>query len=309
MSNENHQNQNGGAHLRPKAAASGGKKALIAILCVLAVAVLGVGAYLGIQALTPKPAETEPPTETTETPTEAPSTEPPEVVEPSSSFVEPSVEVVEVDDYEPSEALLDAIAENADVKGILSYGNGTSLYIVQGSDNAYYLDHDYRMKSSWTGAPFLDCHCKLDPRDTNLIIHGHNMKNGTMFSNLISYYDKQYMASFPIFTYATADDFEIYVPYAVVDVDVYEQSSAYFDILKWNFDTEKDFNDYVGYYMSNSAYELPIKAEYGDTLLTLSTCNYKNSATSDGRLLICLRKLRPNETVDDIQALFDAMKN
>lgn len=307
MSNENMQREHtsGGAHLKPKAGASGGKKALIAVLCVLAVAVLGVGAYLGIQALNPQTQETEPVIESPTDPTSEAPTEPTEAPE-TTEFTEPTVEIVEPDAYEPSETLLEAIEQNSDVKGILSYGNGTSLFIVQGADNAYYLDHDYLMKSSWTGAPFIDCHNTLEPRDTNLIIHGHNMKNGTMFSNLISFYDKQYMNKFPIFTYATADEMEIYVPYAVVDVDVYEQSPNYFDILKWNFASEQEFNEYVGYYVTNSAYELPVKAEYGDTLLTLSTCNYKGGSTGDGRLLICLRKLRADETVDSIQALFDA---
>lgn len=300
------ENAAGGAHLRPDEKKSGGKKALTAILAVLAVAVLGVGAYLGVKALqkNQQPQETAANVES-EAPTQESGFETGVMVE--TEFVEPTVEIVDAEEYEPDQALLDAIAENDDVVGVLNYGMASSLYIVHGDDNSYYLNHDYQRNSSWTGAPFADYRCKLDPRDTVVMIHGHNMKNGTIFSDLINFYDQEYMFRYPIFTLSTATEQEVYVPFAVSDIEAYENAADYVDIVKWNFDTDEEFNDYVKIFTDRSVYKLPVTAEPGDDLLLLLTCNYKSGTNGDGRLVVCLRRVRDDENVDDLKAMFEEM--
>lgn len=276
----------------------GGKTVLIAVLCFLLVGLLAVGGYFGIKMLSNRQQEpteaptTEAPVETT---TEAPAmeSESQETELPTEESTEP---VEETESYVPDTELLEVMAANTDVVGRLTYGNDYSLYITQCGDNVYYLTHDYEKKSNWVGAPFFDYRNSLNPRDTNLMIHGHNMKNNTIFSNLISFYKEDFTRKYPIVTFATGNRLETYVIYAVVDVEVDPDTSTYFKITEWNFDTDSAFNDYVGYYQSHSRFELPVDVKPDDQLLTLSTCNYIGV---NGRLLVCCRMLRDGETAQD----------
>ena len=57
----------------------------------------------------------------------------------------------------------------------------------------YYLRRDFEEQYSLAGTPFLDV--RSSPADSrNLIIHGHNMKDGSMFAPLRFYLEKKSMA-------------------------------------------------------------------------------------------------------------------
>lgn len=64
--------------------------------------------------------------------------------------------------------------------------------LVQGDDNKYYLDHLPNGKKSSSGSIFIDYQNRL-AEDFNVIIYGHNMKDGTMFGQLKNFYgDKKF---------------------------------------------------------------------------------------------------------------------
>lgn len=48
---------------------------------------------------------------------------------------------------------------------------------------------------SQSGVPFMDFRCD---ENSNLILYGHNMKNGTMFGNLTGYTDAYFAAEHPV---------------------------------------------------------------------------------------------------------------
>lgn len=66
-----------------------------------------------------------------------------------------------------------------------------------------YLRRDFYGNYSQSGVPFLDSRCNLT--DTNLIIYGHNMRNGTMFSELKNYVNADFRNAHPIIEFETAD--------------------------------------------------------------------------------------------------------
>ncbi len=66
-----------------------------------------------------------------------------------------------------------------------------------------YLRRDFYGNYSQSGVPFLDARCNLT--DTNLIIYGHNMRNGTMFSELKNYVNADFRNAHPIIEFETAD--------------------------------------------------------------------------------------------------------
>ena len=144
------------------------------------------------------------------------------------------------------------IAENADCIGWLSIDGTNISYPVMHtpSDPQKYLRRNFYGKYSQSGVPFLDGRC--DIQSTNLIIYGHNMKNGTMFADLKKYVDKDFLSAHRTVKFETADGV---------------QTFTVTEVLKTN--------------ISNEWYNR-ISAEDGRQLI-LSTC-YESG--KDGRLLI-----------------------
>ena len=97
------------------------------------------------------------------------------------------------------------IAENADCIGWLSI-DGTSIsypVMYTPSEPQKYLRRSFYGKYSQSGVPFLDGRCSTV--GGNLIIYGHNMKNGTMFSDLKKYLNTDFLNSHRTVRLETAD--------------------------------------------------------------------------------------------------------
>ena len=97
------------------------------------------------------------------------------------------------------------ITENADYIGWLSIDGTNISYPVMHtpSDPQKYLRRNFYGKYSQSGVPFLDGRCDL--QSSNLIIYGHNMKNGTMFSDLKKYLNTDFLNSNRTVRLETAD--------------------------------------------------------------------------------------------------------
>ena len=97
------------------------------------------------------------------------------------------------------------IAENADCIGWLSIDGTNISYPVMHtpSDPQKYLRQNFYGKYSQSGVPFLDSRCSMN--GGNLIIYGHNMKNGTMFSDLKKYLNTDFPNSHRTVRLETAD--------------------------------------------------------------------------------------------------------
>lgn len=97
------------------------------------------------------------------------------------------------------------IAENADCIGWLSIDGTNISYPVMhtSSDPQKYLRRNFYGKYSQSGVPFLDGRCDL--QSSNLIIYGHNMKNGTMFSDLKKFLNTDFLNAHRTVKFETAD--------------------------------------------------------------------------------------------------------
>ena len=112
------------------------------------------------------------------------------------------------------------IAVNGDCIGWLSI-DGTSIsYPVMHtpSDPQKYLRRNFYGKYSQSGVPFLDGRCNL--QSTNLIIYGHNMKNGTMFSDLKKYVDRDFLNAHRIVKFETMDGIRYFTVTKVLRTDI-----------------------------------------------------------------------------------------
>lgn len=77
------------------------------------------------------------------------------------------------------------------------------------SDPQKYLRRNFYGKYSQSGVPFLDGRCDL--QSSNLIIYGHNMRNGTMFSDLKRYVDRDFLNAHRTVKFETADGVQTFI--------------------------------------------------------------------------------------------------
>ena len=94
--------------------------------------------------------------------------------------------------------------ENSDIIGWIEIENTNIDYpVLQCSDNDFYMNHNYKKEFSINGSIFLDKAYSWNPPSSNLLIYGHNMKNNTMFQNLLNYKDKNYYNTHPTIRFTT----------------------------------------------------------------------------------------------------------
>lgn len=180
-------------------------------------------------------------------------------------------------------------AENPDAVGLLSFGAGRSLYVCQGKDNYYYMSHQFDGTENPAGMIFMDCRNSLWPRSDNLILYGHNMRDGSRFGTLKRFTEAEYLLAHPTFTLADACETVEYLPFAVFHTTVLTADDAYFAFDKIDFADEAEFDAYVSEVKARSVLDLPLSVEYGDRLLTLATCSSEHDR---GRLVVVCREKR-----------------
>ena len=255
--------------------------------------------------LTPSPVPTEEPTQP---PTSAPTPEPTPEAEPTFEVavdatlvprVTPDADTIVYSIPTPppvQDSFKDLLALNPETIGFLSIGETVSLPVVQKkNDNSYYLNHSFEGEASDAGALFLDGSNLLVPEDDNLLVYGHNMRNGTMFHALSGYCDLDFLKQHALVQFDTIYENRTYVPFAAFTANVDPGSDDYLDIRQFLFD-EDSFDLFVYRISKLSLYDSPIDVEYGDRLLLLVTCEYTHD---NGRFIVALREMRADET--DIQ--------
>lgn len=157
------------------------------------------------------------------------------------------------------------------------------------SSSEYYLHRGFDREESDEGLPFLDWRCLKNPRSTNLLMYGHNMKNGHMFADLIKYEDEEFFDEHRLIRYDSIYEEGYYDIVAVFRTRVaYEDEDAFrfYDFIE--ADTEAEFNEFIESARALSLYETGVTASFGDKLITLSTCEYTED---DGRFVVVAKQI------------------
>lgn len=180
--------------------------------------------------------------------------------------------------------------ENEEIIGWIEIAEtNINLPVCQAQDNSYYLTHNYKKEKATSGALFLDKDFNLDKPSTNYLIYGHRNKNGTMFEDLIKYKDEQFFKSHPTIKFTTTKEDTEYQIIAVFFSRVYYKDEQnvfrYYQFV--NAESETEYNEYISNCKKASIYDTGATAEYGEQLLTLSTCEYSQE---DGRFAIVAKK-------------------
>lgn len=148
-----------------------------------------------------------------------------------SQIAEPTVTTAQTES-EPTERpaaernIQALITENADCIRWLSIDGTNISYPVMHtpSDPQKYLRRNFYGKYSQSGVPFLDGRCDL--QSSNLIIYGHNMRNGTMFSDLKRYVDRDFLNAHRTVKFEAADGVQTFI---VTEVLKTNTSDAWYD--------------------------------------------------------------------------------
>lgn len=164
-----------------------------------------------------------------------------------------------------------ALALNPDTIGRLKLGESIDTYVVQ-RDNAYYLRHSFSDEYSLSGAIFLDVTCSIYPKSRALIIHGHNMKDGTAFGKLRRFSSADYLNRYPVIRFSTLYETGTYLPFAVGYFSVDPLDADYLDIYQANSLSEQVFTAFTQKVRSMASYRIGRWACWDDSLLILMTC-------------------------------------
>ena len=207
---------------------------------------------------------------------EAPAEE--KVEETDVELPEPEEEkVVWVDPYADALAAMDFTAlrqVNPEVLGwILIPGSPVSYPLMQGEDNAKYLNTTWRGTRSSVGSIFMEHQNSADLSDFNTIIYGHRTANKSMFGSLKSYAKQDYLKSHP-YIYITDDaGSRIYAVFAAYEVGVRELT------YRLGFEDEADKSEFLEFCVAASVVDTGIVPEVDDQILTLSTCTGRGDDT------------------------------
>lgn len=185
--------------------------------------------------------------------------------------------------------------KNNDLIGWLNIPGVVDLPVVY-RDNSYYLDKDFYKKSSKSGTLFLDVNHPLKDTTQHLVIHGHNMNDGSMFGLLAHYKNKSYIREHGIVTFSTLYEKQ---NYAVVAVAITSENAGKPGFIPYIgnpvFHSASAFNYYMKKVEAGSLYKMYLDVQPTDALLTLSTC------LDDDRLLIVCRRVRDGESLEDVR--------
>ncbi|HIS02921.1 MAG TPA: class B sortase [Candidatus Pullichristensenella avicola] len=199
----------------------------------------------------------------------------------------------------PQESFSQLLSANAETVGWLSASDSIDFAIVQ-RDNEYYLTHNFFGEQTAEGTAFMDAGNSVYPLDEHILIHGHNMRDGSVFGDLDLFRDLDYLKENAVATFNTIYENAQYVPIAVFDISATPGDQDFVDMQTFNFDTDEDFLNFVNEARARSIFDIPVEVERGDRLLSLVTCSYNND---NGRLVVMLRALREGETAQEMTAL------
>jgi sortase B len=170
--------------------------------------------------------------------------------------------------------------------------------IVQGTDNSFYLNHDYTGKYNGNGAAFIDY--RYNKFALNKIIYGHNMNltpTKPIFTTIMSWKDQEYFDTHRELYYTDANGLtEKYLIVGIAHFDVSKKEEySYLDMF---FDTEEKFRGWVEYIKAHSSiWDLGVNTiDYrADEVITLSTCDRKLNLGANGRTILFCINLTNNE--------------
>ena len=169
---------------------------------------------------------------------------------------------------------------NSDVVGWIRFDEPSEINypVVQGRDNEEYLKRTFEANTNKLGTLFVDVNNPGDFSGRNTFIYGHNMKNGSMFAQLLKYKDDSFYKEHPYFYIYTPDGkvrtYEFFSAGVVKDTS---------DSYIMDYADDAAFQTYIDYIKQQSAYPTSAEVTTASKIVSLSTCT---NVRDDERFLV-----------------------
>lgn len=181
--------------------------------------------------------------------------------------------------------------QNTDLVGWLSIADTGIDYPVMQTEDDYYLNHNFNKQENAYGLPYLSKYCDLDKPSDNLIIYGHNIKNGKMFGALLQYESQDFYEKHSVIQFDTLTECRQYEIIAVFKASIEPGSKNEFQYYRFiDASNEEIYNKFIEAAKKASLYPIDKTAGYGEKLLTLSTCD---NVSDEGRFVILAKYIEP----------------
>ena len=221
----------------------------------------------------------------------------------NSSEKEESGEVEVLAEYMPY------YEQNNDFVGWISMYPYIQYPVVQSDDNEYYLKHNFEGGYNENGTIFADYQGEISATEMphNTLLYGHNLITNNFFQPLSNFRKEgiSFLKDNYILEFDTLYERNQYKIFSVFLTNTKTEHGEVFDY--WTqvyFNSKSEFNNFVAECLDRSYFYTGVDLQYGDELLTLSTCDF--SMFSDMRLVVVARKVRSDESISmDTSAFID----
>lgn len=189
-------------------------------------------------------------------------------------------------------------AQNPDFVGYL-YAEGSELDspIVQGEDDEEYVEKDFYGEETKYACPFVTSRNQIETLDTNTVIFGHHMRDGSIFACLDQYRTLEGYKEAPVISFNTIyQDYNFKVIATMVtNINPEDDNNYVFNYFWTNLNTSLNYSAYLNQLSQRSLYDTGVDVTTTDKLLTLSTCC---NDFDDARLVVVARLVRPGESLE-----------
>ena len=165
---------------------------------------------------------------------------------------------------------------------LIMYDEEFRAKVVQAEDNEFYLTRGFERQPNVNGSIFMD-YRNGPGADRHLIVYGHNMKNGTMFTPLLKYESRYYFDAHPVIELNTLYEDTRWEIFSVHFTDIHH------DYIRVDFAGDDDYLAFAQDLQSRSLHPTDIELRADDIILTLSTCT---SISDESRFAVHARLIR-----------------
>lgn len=138
--------------------------------------------------------------------------------------------------------------------------------VMMSRDNKDYLHSSFYKEKLYAGTLFIDALSSKRENQDNLIVYGHNMKDGSMFGTLKKWRDGKYFHEHKFIEIYTETEKRVYLIFAVREV------SSNMDLLHYKLDGFTN-EEYIQDARNNNIHFREFEDQYkNNQIMTLSTC-------------------------------------
>ena len=144
--------------------------------------------------------------------------------------------------------------------------------VVKATNNSFYLNHSFYKSKNSAGWIFADYKNKFDNTNKNIVIYGHNMRDGSMFGSMLNildakWYENEENTNITLYTENEKCIYKVFSIYKIENEDYY---------IKTEFKNDNEFEEFVKNLKKRSIKDFNADISKDDNILTLSTCANNN---------------------------------